>query len=201
MVNPTAAADAAAPPREDADIELLIDRGERNRALGLLMERYGDRVYRFAHAMTRNATVAEDVRQQVFIEAHRDFERFERRASLRTWLFAIVRNRCLDSTKIQRRWWRRFKNEAPKDPEAEPPDLDRGRIARLLATCLEKLAPSAREAVVLRYLEELSYEDASKVTGDLAGTLQQRVGRALPVLRRCVDIKMREHAAAHGGFR
>src|SRR5262245_31931210 len=116
---------AAAAPREDADIEQLIDRGERRRALTELMDRYGDRVYRFAYAMTRDAAAAEDVRQQVFIEAYRDFHRFERRSTLRTWLFGIVRHRCLDSSKIRRRWWRRFKNDPPEDPELEPPDLDR----------------------------------------------------------------------------
>src|SRR6187455_2372195 len=182
MVNTIAAAEL---PREDADIEDLIERDDRDRALALLMDRYGDRVYRFAYAMTRNAATAEDVRQQVFIEAYRDFGRFERRALLRTWLFGIVRHRCLDYTKIQRRWWRRFKNDPPEDPEAEPPDLDRGRLARMLTLCLARLAPAAREAVLLRYIEELPYEEAAAITGDLAGTLQQRVGRALPVLRRC----------------
>jgi RNA polymerase sigma-70 factor, ECF subfamily len=194
----TIAATAEA-PREDADIEEMIDRGEQRRALTLLMERYGDRVYRFAHAMTRSAAMAEDVRQQVFIQAYRDFGRFERRAQLRTWLFAIVRNRCLDATKIQKRWWKRFKNDPPEDPEGEPPDLDRGRISKLLAICLGKLAPAARVAVALRYIEELDYKEASEITGDLPGTLQQRVGRALPALRRCVDSKLREVPAAYGG--
>jgi len=195
MVNTTATQAA----REDADIEQLIERdgrGDRDRALALLMERYGDRVYRFAHAMTRDAAAAEDVRQQVFIEAYRDFSRFERRALLRTWLFGIVRHRCLDAAKIQRRWWRRFKNDPPEDPEAEPPDLDRGRLARLLVSCLAKLQPRSREAVVMRYVEELAYEEAAVITGELAGTIQQRVGRALPVLRRCVDTKLRARRPA-----
>ena len=181
-------------PREDADIEQLIarnTRGDRDRALALLMDRYGERVYRFAYAMTRDTAAADDVRQQVFIEAYRDFGRFEGRALLRTWLFGIVRHRCLDATKIQRRWWRRFKSDPPEDPEAEPPDLDRGRIARFLMECLARLQPRAREAVVMRYVEDLAYDEAAAITGELAGTIQQRVGRALPVLHRCVDSKMR----------
>lgn len=181
--------------REDADIELLIDRGELTRALNLLMERYGDRVYRFAHAMTRSASAAEDVRQQVFIQAYRDFARFERRSALRTWLFAITRNRALDAAKIQRRWWRRFKNDPPEEPELEAPDLDRSRIAKVLAACLEKIQPAAREAVVMRYVQELAYEEAAEIAGALPGTLQQRVGRALPVLKRCVDAKLRARPA------
>lgn len=189
---------AAEAPREDADIELLIERGDGHRALAVLMERYGERVYRFAYAMTRDQTAAEDVRQQVFVEAYRDFGRFERRSSLRTWLFGIVRHRSLDSAKIRRRWWRRFKNDPPEEPELEPPDLDRGRMARMLAACLEQLAPAAREAVALRYIEELAYEEVAAITGDLAGTLQQRVGRALPVLRRCIDSKLRARPALGG---
>ncbi|HWO26608.1 MAG TPA: sigma-70 family RNA polymerase sigma factor [Kofleriaceae bacterium] len=198
MVNTPARSAAPEAPREDADIEQLIERGQYQDAVKRLMERYGERVYRFAHAMTRNAAQAEDVRQQVFIEAFRDFARFERRSSLRTWLFGIVRHRCLDASKIQRRWWRRFKNDPPDEPELEPPDLDQSRIARLLHECLAKLAPRAREAVVLRYIEELAYEQAAEITGELAGTLQQRVGRALPVLRRCVDSKLRDRPANGG---
>jgi RNA polymerase sigma-70 factor (ECF subfamily) len=199
MVNTHAAEATEAAPREDNDIETLIRSGERQQALKLLMDRYGERVYRFAHAMTRNAAQAEDVRQQVFIEAYRDFVRFEGRSTLRTWLFGIVRHRCLDATKIQRRWWRRFKNDPPDEPELEPPDLDQGRIARLLVECLGRLTPSARVAVVLRYIEELPYEEAAVVSGTLAGTLQQRVGRALPVLRKCVDGKLRGRPVVQGG--
>jgi len=191
MVNTTAAEDAA---RDDADIEQLIarnDRHGRDLALKLLMDRYSDRVYRFAHAMTRSAAAADDVRQQVFFQAYRDLARFERRSSLRTWLFAIVRNRCLDHVKGQRRWWKRFGNPPPEDPEVEPPDLDRSRIGEVLAVCITKLAPAARTAVVMRYIEELAYEEAAEITNELPGTLQQRVARALKALRRCVSSRLR----------
>ena len=169
----------------------------------MLMERYGDRVYRFARAMTHDATVGEDVRQQVFVEAYRDFDRFERRSSLRTWLFGIARHRCMDAAKIRRRWWRRFKNDPPDESDLEPPDHERqvdvNRLARMLAACLDKLAPAAREAIALRFVQELAYDEAAVITGELAGTLQQRVGRALPVLRRCMDTKLRAQPRATGG--
>jgi RNA polymerase sigma-70 factor (ECF subfamily) len=191
--------------REDADIEDVLATGDRRRALTMLMERYGDRVYRFARAMTHDAAVAEDVRQQVFVEAYRDFDRFQRRSALRTWLFGIARHRCMDAAKIRRRWWRRFKNDPPDEADLEPPDceryVDRDRIGRALAACMDKLAPAAREAVALRFIQELAYEEAAVIAGELAGTLQQRVGRALPVLRRCIDSKLRARARATGGMR
>jgi RNA polymerase sigma factor (sigma-70 family) len=109
-------------------------------------------------------------------------------------VFGIARHRCLDIAKKHRRWTQRFKNQPPTDEEPddhEPEhDLDRSRIAKILEHCLSKLAPAARDAVVLRYQQELSYDEASAIAGDNAGTLQQRVARALPLLRRCVDAQL-----------
>jgi RNA polymerase sigma-70 factor (ECF subfamily) len=173
----------------DADIDAALAQGDRRRALTLLMDRYGSAIYRFAYEMTRDGALADEVRQQTFVEAYRDLSTFQRRSSLRTWLFGIARHRCLDATKMRNRWMRRFKNEAEEEPAYELPtaDLDRSRIAAALERCIGKLAPAAREAVMLRYQQDLSYDEAASVTGDRPGTLQQRVGRALPVLKKCVE--------------
>jgi RNA polymerase sigma-70 factor (ECF subfamily) len=181
--------------REEDEIQAALQAGNMRRALQLLMNQYGEDIYRFAYAMTHSYHLAEEVRQQVFVEVYRDLGTFAGRASLRSWLFGIARHRCLDIAKKHRRWTNRFKNDPP--PEEEPDDheperdLDRSRLARILAACLAKLAPAARDAVVLRYHQDLSYDEASVIAGDLAGTLQQRVARALPVLRKCVDAQLR----------
>jgi RNA polymerase sigma-70 factor, ECF subfamily len=178
-------------PREDSDVEAALRRGDKRRALTILMDRYGEGVRRFAYAMVRDRHLAEEVRQQVFVEAFRDLDSFAGRSAVRTWLFGIARHRSLDAGKKQRRWNSRFKNEAPPEAELDEreldQELDRNRLVQILTRCLDKLSPSARDAVVLRYHQELSYDEASEIAGDLAGTLQQRVARALPVLRRCLD--------------
>ncbi|MBC7975469.1 MAG: RNA polymerase sigma factor [Myxococcales bacterium] len=179
---------------DDGDVRAALRAHDVRRALTILMNRYGDDVYRYAYAMTRSENLAEEVRQQVFVEAYRDLASFAGRASLHAWLFGIVRHRCLDAVKKHRRWTNRFKNEPPADeePDEHEPEreLDRGRLAKILAICLAKLAPAARDAVVLRYHQDLSYDEASAIAGDNAGTLQQRVARALPALRRCVDARI-----------
>ena len=179
---------------DDADIRAALAAGDARRALTLMMSRYGAEVYRFAYAMTHSFHLAEEVRQQVFVEVYRDLSAFAGRALLRAWVFGIARHRCLDIAKKHRRWTQRFKNQQPTDEEPddhEPEhDLDRSRIAKILEHCLSKLAPAARDAVVLRYQQELSYDEASAIAGDNAGTLQQRVARALPLLRRCVDAQL-----------
>lgn len=182
-------------PLEEDDVDRALAGGDRVRAFNLLMSRYGEPVYRYAVAMTGDGRLAEDIRQQVFVDAYRDLPCFAGRAPVRTWLFGIVRHRCLDAAKASRRWHLRYKNEPPGEPDvdqAEPGErLDRGRTARLLAGCLEELAPAAREAVVLRYQRELPYEEVAEITGDRPGTLQQRVARALPVLRKCIEARLR----------
>jgi RNA polymerase sigma-70 factor (ECF subfamily) len=182
-------------PFEDDDVDRALAGGDRSRALTLLMSRYGDQVYRYAVAMTGDGQLAEEVRQQVFVEAYRDLPRFGGRSPVRVWLIGIVRHRCLDALKAIRRWGLRYKNELPREYELEDAELDdqldRGRTARLLADCLATLAPAAREAVMLRYQQELSYDEVAEVTGDRPGTLQQRVSRALPVLRKCIEARLR----------
>src|SRR4051812_23472199 len=167
------------------------------------MTRYGDAVYRYALATTGDAQLAEEVRQQVFVEVYRDLPGFGGRAPVRGWLFAIVRHRCLDAAKAFRRWGLRYKNDLPGDAEGGRiaglvidqselmDEIDRRRLARVVERCLATLAPAARDAVLLRYQQELSYDEAAEVTGERPGTLQQRVSRALPVLRKCVEAQLR----------
>lgn len=182
-------------PFEDDEVDRALAGGDRQRAFDLLMSRYGDQVYRYALAMTGEAQLAEEVRQQVFVEAYRDLPRFAGRSPVRAWLLGIVRHRCLDALKATRRWGLRYKNELSRDHELDDTELgdqlDRSRTARLLADCLATLAPAAREAVVLRYQQELSYDEVAEITGDRSGTLQQRVSRALPVLRKCIEARLR----------
>ena len=181
------------PISEDEDIEAALRAGDKRRALILMMDRYGDIVLRYGYAMSRDRQVAEEVRQQVFVEAYRDIGRFAGRSSLQTWLLGITRHRCLDAAKARSRWNNRFKNEPDDEPVAEHDpgiEIDKSRLASMLAGCLDKLAPAAREAVVLRYQQELSYEQAAAITREQAGTLQQRVARAMPVLRKCVEARL-----------
>ena len=177
---------------DDGDIRAALRANDVRHALTLMMNRYGDEVYRFAYAITHSDHLADEVRQQVFVEVYRDLASFGGRASLRSWVLGITRHRCLDATKKHRRWTHRFKNDPP--PDEEPDDhepereIERSKLAKILEFCLAKLAPAARDAVVLRYHQDLSYDEASAIAGEQAGTLQQRVARAL---RRCGGASMR----------
>src|SRR6185436_18132937 len=72
----------------DSDLLGLVANGDMTGALRLLMARHGGAVYRYCREELRDAALADDVQQQVFIEAFRDLGRFRGGSSLRTWLFA-----------------------------------------------------------------------------------------------------------------
>jgi RNA polymerase sigma-70 factor (ECF subfamily) len=174
----------------DADILAVARGGDARQAAAMLAARYGKAVFRYALRLTRSRHLAEDVHQQVFLEAHRDLGSFAARSSLRVWLFGIVRHRCVDALISTRRWNQRFITEPALDTEddacAADHELDRFRIQHILATCVMRLPPASREAVLLRYQRGLTYEQAAAIAGVGAATLQQRVTRAIPRLRKYV---------------
>jgi RNA polymerase sigma-70 factor (ECF subfamily) len=181
-------------PSDDDDIAAALAEKDHRRTLTLLMTRYGERIYHYALGMTGEPQMADEIRQVVFVEAFRDLPSFAGRSPILSWLFAIARHRCLDIAKAQRRWNRRYKHDPPDEPESDDDAeraLDAPRLAQLLAHCMRVLAPAAREAVVLRYQEERSYDEVAALVGERVGTVQQRVARALPVLRKCVDAQSR----------
>jgi RNA polymerase sigma-70 factor (ECF subfamily) len=187
------------PPAVDVEREALeaLDRNDPRAALALLMDAYGAPVYRFCRRTVGDEELARDVHQTTFVQAFEGLARFSRRSSVRTWLFSIARHRCLDALKVGRRRQRRFEPMAldADEPDAEVRYDDAGAEERLISSqrsislrrCLERLAPAARTAVLLRFQEDLSYPEIARISGERPPTLQARVARALPVLRRCLE--------------
>jgi RNA polymerase sigma-70 factor (ECF subfamily) len=75
----------------------------------------------------------------------------------------------------------------PTSERSAEEQLQAASIGKHLAECLGQLSVEVRDAVVLRYMEQLSYEEMAKLTGTRAATLQMRVARAMKGLRRCIE--------------
>jgi RNA polymerase sigma-70 factor (ECF subfamily) len=177
-------------PEERAGQALL--EGDLRTALTVLMECYGDEIYRHCRQVVGNDDLAADVQQTVFVQAYRDLARFAGRSSFRTWLYAIARNRCLDALKAQKRRRFRFRLGTESEDRPDPrPDvraqLQSQSEARAIDRALESLKPEVRIAVLLRYREDMSYEEMAEVCGERAATLQARVKRAMPKLKQALN--------------
>ena len=168
---------------------------DRRAALAEMMQEHGKAVLGFCLRVTQDAMMAEDVTQQVFLEAYRDLDRFEGRSSPRTWLFSIASHRCFDALRNEQRRTKRLVADeeaaaAVADPGTGPFDgLDRRRLGAALDDCMALLSPDVRATVLLRFQTGLGYRELAEMLGASADTLQVRVSRALPVLKRCMERK------------
>ena len=175
----------------DSDVIALVANQDMTGALRRLMERHGTSVYRFCREALRDAVLAEDVHQQVVLAAFRDLPRFGGRATVRTWLFAIARNRVLDAAKSRRRARSHIDDDdatSVPDPRPSPGDsLDDARLREALVACLHKLPARVVNALLLRFQQGFTFEDMAQMCREKPGTLQAQVSRALPQLRTCIE--------------
>ncbi len=168
-----------------------LSRQNYREVLVFMMDNYGNQIYRFCIQMLADRESAKDVHQMVFVQAYEGLGAFKGKSSLRTWLFSIARNRCLDALKMTRRREQRITlvEELPETSVEQQTDSEvfEGDLRHRLAECLRKLAPHVRSAVLLRFQEERSYREMSQISSEKPATIQARVVRALPVLRRCLE--------------
>src|SRR5215510_9477203 len=184
-------------PGDDPDRDLLelVSKGDITMSLHRLMKRHGAAVYRYCREALRDATLADDVHQQVFIEAFRDLPRFAGRSPMRVWLFAIAHHRVLDAVKQRRRTQDRLDDldtVAPVDPGPSPIEtIDDAQLYEALVASIADLDEPSRTAVLLRYQQGFTFEEMADICGEKAGTLHARVARALPRLRRAIEARLR----------
>lgn len=175
-------------PDPDDDLLRLVLRGDGKTALRLLMKRHGNAVYRYCRQALADAALADDVHQQIFIQAYRDLPTFQPRAAVRTWLFAIARHRVLDAAKSRRLEQARTSDDdltdAPAPQPLPPSTLDDLQLRSALEASIARLSEPSRTAVLLRFRQGLTFEEIAATVGESAGTVQARVSRALAVLRR-----------------
>lgn len=167
--------------------------GERRAAIVELMRAHGDAVLGFCIRVLRDRDLAEEMRQQTFLEAFRDFDRFQGRSSRRAWLFGIASHRCLDALRKRHSGWIESDDDAlinRHDPGSGPREqLEHAQLTAALEACMKALSPEVRMTVLLRFQTELSYEELAVQLSTRADALQMRVTRALSSLRRCLETK------------
>jgi RNA polymerase sigma-70 factor, ECF subfamily len=154
----------------------LIARGDR-RALEVLLGRHNIRVYRFALRLLKDATAAEDVVSEVFIDVWRQAGRFERRSQVSTWLLAIARNKSLSvlrrrSTEVLDSEVAEFIEDPADNPEVM---MQKKQRSSVLQGCLTQLSPAHREIVDLVYYHEKSIEEVAEIVGVPENTVKTRM--------------------------
>lgn len=176
----------ASPPagRQDLsrDADLLEAHRRRDYATVLdgLMQRYRQKVVNLSFSIVRESALAQDMAQLAFLKVWRALPRFDGRASLSTWLYAIARNTCL--AELRGRGRVVSLDAAGLDDvavdAAGPASVDSAEAACDVARLLDGLREPYRRVVVLFYLEERSCESVAQLLGMPEGTVKSLLFRA-----------------------
>lgn len=160
-----------------------------------LIERFQQPVYNLAFRLLNDSGDASDVVQEVFLKVFRNVRRFCGRSSLKTWIYRITVNEAHN----QRRWFFRHRSrEVGLDDGAEdrallqvaaasePSPFDQAFYREwhmLVEAALARINPAFREAVVLRDIEDLSYDEIAEILELSPGTVKSRILRGREALR------------------
>jgi RNA polymerase sigma-70 factor (ECF subfamily) len=154
-------------------------------AFAVLVDRHHDRLGRYALHLLGNRADAEEAVQEAFIRAFRSLGRYQEREQFGAWVLRILVNRC--------------RTLAARRHECEP--LDAAALVWLpgedpveamaareeLGHAMAQLSPEHREAIALRFAEELSFDEMATITGAGISALKMRVRRACERLRALLE--------------
>lgn len=171
---------------KQSDAQLIADiLGGDVESFGVLFQRYRDTCTRFAVRMLGSSSDADDVLQSAFMRAYRNLGRCRDPGRFGGWLYQIVVNECRTFASRQRRRELRFvlDPEAIERTAAEEVDDEAGTMTEHVESALAKLPVEQREAFLLKYVEDMSYDEIAEVTGVGVSALKMRVKRACDELR------------------
>ena len=154
---------------------------ERTVRLEAMMNRYGTDILRFCTLQLKDAKLAEDAAQEVFIKAWKAVERFQGRSSEKTWLLRIAINTCRD---YQRTGWFRWMDRRTTPDDGPDQPYEENGFDRLPVTMAVSELPTVQRAVVwLRYSEGMRLSEIASVTGVSEATVKRRLEKAAAALR------------------
>jgi RNA polymerase sigma-70 factor (ECF subfamily) len=179
--------------RSDDELMLLVRAGTLD-ALTILVQRHLHRLTRFCTRLVGDASVADEICQSVWLQIWASRRSYRAEGKFLVLLFTVARNACRNQVRAAKR---RDRWLPPAPPEALEgvPDHGASHLDRLLERerqldllqALDALPEPMREAVLLRFQEELAYEDIARILDTRESTLRSRVHHGLKQLRRHLE--------------
>jgi RNA polymerase sigma-70 factor, ECF subfamily len=162
----------------DGDVVRRVLAGD-TAAYAVLVARYRDRLGRYAVHMLGDREDAEEALQDAFVRGYRSLVRCDDPERFGAWLYGILVNRCRTAGARATRRARVFvRNEAALNGAHASSPADRSDFDDVVRRALARLAPAYREAFLLKYVEDLDYEEMARLTGVGVSALKMRVKRA-----------------------
>ncbi len=151
-----------------------------------IVQTYTRRIYNLAYRFTSRADSAEDLTQEVFIRVYRSLDQYNpKQGDLQNWLMRLARNLVIDD---YRKRQRAPQDEAADDLEVHQyhlratgvsaqREMERRELGAQVQAGIDKLSPDLRTCVILRDIEELSYQEIVDLLKIPEGTVKSRINR------------------------
>jgi len=166
--------------------ETLVERclaGDQT-AWDQIVRQHWRKVFNLAYKFVGRHDEAEDLTQDIFLKIFKALHTFDRRANFQTWLISISRNLCIDHYRSVRKERETMARDidasqlTPVSRERGPhSQLEQTDLKNLVKLALAELPPALRQAVVLRDLQEFSYQEIADQLGLPEGTVKSRINR------------------------
>lgn len=166
----------------DADIHERLQARQYREAFAMLLPRYRDKVFRLSFSMLRERAMAEDTTQDIFLRVWRALPGFAGQSQLSTWIYAIAKNACLSEIRKRKPTVSLDQNDDedsynPAVAALAAPEADDSATVSV-GQLLDQLPERYRQAVVLFYMEDKSYEQTAASLGLPLGTVKALLHRA-----------------------
>src|SRR6188472_3076120 len=172
----------------DAALLERLPRDDSGDDLRELYRRYSAELFGFAYNALGDRGLAEEVVQDVFARAWRAARDYDsRRASVRTWLYSIARNRVVDARRRASVRPGLASGDAPESPAEVDQALEQAVLRWQVAAALARLSPEHREVIRLAHYAGLSLREIAERKGIPLGTVKSRTSYALRSLRLILD--------------
>ena len=180
---------APGPKTDEAELIRRAKHGD-SRAFGVLVERYQRRVVSVAQAVVHNQDDALELAQEAFVRAYENLAQFESRSSFSTWLYRITANLAIDFRRREGRQTLLRGEDAEKEIGRLPSEAGdsfketaRRELHQQLRDALSQLTPEHRTVILLREVDDLSYDEISDILHCPRGTVMSRLHYARNHLR------------------
>jgi RNA polymerase sigma-70 factor (ECF subfamily) len=151
-----------------------------------IISTYSPRLRYFVLKLLGGCEAVEDIVQEVWLDVYRGLARLRRPDSFRAWLYRIARVRAARVLRTSRPRCASLFDERLADTASESEQFTAEDAERIHAA-LDRLSTEHREVLLLRFIEDLSYDDIAQITGSRVGTVKSRIHHAKRLLRRQVE--------------
>ncbi|CAM1342839.1 RNA polymerase sigma factor [Tenacibaculum amylolyticum] len=164
----------------DSALMLKVKSGESH-TLGLLYERYKKRLFGFFFQMNKDASLCEDLVQNVFIRVLKYKHTYTEDSNFLSWIFKIARNVYYDHFKAQDKKRASTLTEVNHIEATEnvERDIEKSEKIRILQKAINELPPAKKELIILSKIKELKYKELGEIIGCTEGNARTKVHRAL----------------------